>query len=123
MTELRPTEQQLNELVNSPAGCAVCGGEFSNDWTPGGAGCGVDHLHDCVLLATATALRAARSLLADLRAEGCPTEAGNDGGSYGIVFCCYCDAAIDYSEPEPRGDHRPMEDGQPCLWVRLSELP
>lgn len=94
-------------------------------------------------------LRAARALLADLKAEGCPWKFdgcrgcedrlphGSDGRHYfeisppipwGAHFagklrqCVFCGGPeVHALGEEPRYDHRPMEDGQPCLWLRISE--
>jgi hypothetical protein len=66
--------------------------------------------------------RAARSLLADLRARGFIDECDTFPPS-----CWYCGATFEriYREDSDgvdyRGDHRPMEDGQPCLWVRIEQ--
>lgn len=59
-------------------------------------------------------LLAARALLADLKAEGCPERFDESGDPW----CAWCGVLY------PRRDdteHRPMEDGQPCLWMRISQ--
>lgn len=72
--------------------------------------------------AMAEELLASRALLADLKAEGCPMEAGLDGGSAGILYCCYCHVEIvDAYGKEPKGEHVAMEDGKPCLWTRIEQ--
>ncbi len=112
-------DANLYEVAN-PADqpCHGCGGEFDRNWTPEGAGAGVDHKLDCPVLEAVAEIRRHRALLADLKAEGCPTMSlGDESGD--ICHYCGADAKFVSGESWPQIDHRPMEDGQPCLWLRI----
>ena len=57
--------------------------------------------------------RAMRALLAELKEEGCPFDESG--------CCVYCDARLSDGVSDRVESHRPMEDGQPCLWVRIEQ--
>lgn len=79
------------------------------------AGCNTGYPVDWrELLAMTVELRRHRAILADLKAEGCPT---SDDGAGGAV-CAYCEGPMIDTAGEPEYDHRPM-DGEPCLWPRI----
>jgi len=75
-------------------------------------------------LSASSADGAARALLADLKEEGCPQAEERTGGGYIDIrsVCVYCGAVFEFhAGEEPRAEHVPMEDGQPCLYLRIMQ--
>lgn len=114
----RLTDEQLDEIVEDAQRAAVVGGQ---DFWP---------------LRLIAELREARALIAALNAEGCPGRDAEEpdavpipGGeiraAVGQQECVYCGgkeilSTLEAPMLELAFAHRPMEDGSPCLWERIS---
>ncbi len=61
--------------------------------------------------------RRLRAFVEALKREGPPIELDHSG-NYQTCAWCHAEMSTTPSRPLPE-PHRPMDDGQPCLWVRI----